>query len=128
MRCGVAFQGKGWVGGPIIDDWRSLWLCRTMRFSMMRNDPYSMYDTQASGNWYKADEPWGAFLQGDGNPAKTVHPYESDPSSGTAPPLPDPSPEICLFQGCRFANYGIAGTHSEDWSGSILCADRGRQL
>ena len=56
-----------------------------MRFSMMRNDPYSMYDTQASGNWYKADEPWGAFLQGDGNPAKTVHPYESDPSSGTAP-------------------------------------------
>ena len=53
-----------------------------MRFVLLRNDPYSMYDTTASGNWYKADEPWGAFLQGDGNPAVTVHPYESDPSSG----------------------------------------------
>merc|ERR1712216_16936 len=53
---------------------------------MLRNDPYSMYDTAASGNWYKADEPWGAFLQTDGNPAVTVHPYESDPSSGSFNP------------------------------------------
>lgn len=44
------------------------------------------YDTAASGNWYKADEPWGAFLQTDGNPAVTVHPYESDPSSGSFNP------------------------------------------
>ena len=44
------------------------------------------YDTTASGNWYKADEPWGAYLQTDGNPAVTVHPYESDPSSGSFNP------------------------------------------
>ena len=37
-----------------------------------RDDPYSMYDTKASGNWYKADEPWGAYLQTDGNPAVSV--------------------------------------------------------
>jgi hypothetical protein len=44
------------------------------------------YDTKASGNWYKADEPWGAYLQTDGNPAVTVSPYESDPSSGSFNP------------------------------------------
>ena len=44
------------------------------------------FDTKASGNWYKADEPWGAYLQTDGNPAKTVSPYESDPSSGSFNP------------------------------------------
>jgi len=44
------------------------------------------YDTKASGNWYKADEPWGAYLQTDGNPAVSVHPYESDPSSGSFNP------------------------------------------
>jgi len=44
------------------------------------------YDTTASGNWYKADEPWGAYLQTDGNPAVTVSPYESDPSSGSFNP------------------------------------------
>eukprot|EP00960_Hanusia_phi_P054869 762796-Hanusia_phi.AAC.4 len=44
------------------------------------------YDTKASGNWYKADEPWGAFLQSDGNPAVTIHPYESDASSGSFNP------------------------------------------
>jgi len=32
-----------------------------------------MYDTRMGGNWYKADEPWGAFLQGEGNPAVTIH-------------------------------------------------------
>mmetsp|Transcript_9641 Transcript_9641/g.18723 ORF Transcript_9641/g.18723 Transcript_9641/m.18723 type:complete len:98 (+) Transcript_9641:49-342(+) len=51
-----------------------------------RNDPYSMYDTRMGGNWYKADEPWGAYLQGEGNPAVTIHPYESDPSSGSFNP------------------------------------------
>jgi hypothetical protein len=44
------------------------------------------YDTKASGNWYKADEPWGAYLQTEGNPAVTIHPYESDPSSGSFNP------------------------------------------
>merc|ERR1719310_2536840 len=51
-----------------------------------RNDPYSMYDTTMGGNWYKADEPWGAYLQTEGNPAVTIHPYESDPSSGSFNP------------------------------------------
>jgi hypothetical protein len=46
---------------------------------MLRNDPYSMRDTTASGNWYKADEPWGAYLQGDGHPAKNF----SNPQAGT---------------------------------------------
>jgi hypothetical protein len=41
-------------------------------FGMLRNDPYSMRDTVASGNWYKADEPWGAYLQGDGHPARNL--------------------------------------------------------
>mmetsp|Transcript_7009 Transcript_7009/g.13794 ORF Transcript_7009/g.13794 Transcript_7009/m.13794 type:complete len:88 (+) Transcript_7009:158-421(+) len=54
--------------------------------SFLRDDPYSMYDTEKSGNWYKADEPWGAFLQTDGNPAVSIHPYESDPSSGSFNP------------------------------------------
>jgi hypothetical protein len=31
------------------------------------------YDTRMGGNWYKADEPWGAYLQGEGNPAVTIH-------------------------------------------------------
>eukprot|EP00292_Cryptomonas_paramecium_P029179 CAMPEP_0113703776 /NCGR_PEP_ID=MMETSP0038_2-20120614/26085_1 /TAXON_ID=2898 /ORGANISM="Cryptomonas paramecium" /LENGTH=44 /DNA_ID=CAMNT_0000628351 /DNA_START=254 /DNA_END=385 /DNA_ORIENTATION=+ /assembly_acc=CAM_ASM_000170 len=37
------------------------------------------YDTRLGGNWYKADEPWGAYLQTEGNPAVTIHPYENDP-------------------------------------------------
>mmetsp|Transcript_20402 Transcript_20402/g.56417 ORF Transcript_20402/g.56417 Transcript_20402/m.56417 type:complete len:107 (+) Transcript_20402:201-521(+) len=41
-------------------------------FGMLRNDPYSMRDTTASGNWYKADEPWGAYLQTDGHPARNL--------------------------------------------------------
>ena len=44
------------------------------------------YDTTMGGNWYKADEPWGAYLQTEGNPAVTIHPYESDPSSGSFNP------------------------------------------
>eukprot|EP00285_Hemiselmis_virescens_P010566 CAMPEP_0173389512 /NCGR_PEP_ID=MMETSP1356-20130122/12449_1 /TAXON_ID=77927 ORGANISM="Hemiselmis virescens, Strain PCC157" /NCGR_SAMPLE_ID=MMETSP1356 /ASSEMBLY_ACC=CAM_ASM_000847 /LENGTH=87 /DNA_ID=CAMNT_0014346705 /DNA_START=29 /DNA_END=292 /DNA_ORIENTATION=+ len=54
--------------------------------SSLRNDPYSMYDTKASGNWYKCDDPYGCFLQGDGNPAVSVAPYQSDPSSGSFNP------------------------------------------
>jgi len=44
------------------------------------------YDTAQGGNWYKADEPWGAYLTGEGNPAVTIHPYESDASSGSFNP------------------------------------------
>ena len=44
------------------------------------------YDTKLGGNWFKADEPWGAYLQTEGNPAVTIHPYESDPSSGSFNP------------------------------------------
>ena len=44
------------------------------------------YDTKQGGNWFKADEPWGAYLQTEGNPAVTIHPYENDPSSGSFNP------------------------------------------
>ena len=30
----------------------------------------------AGGNWYKADEPWGAYLQGEGNPKVLPHSRE----------------------------------------------------
>ena len=63
---GVPFQGMSPLGAG-------------MPFGMLRNDPYSRYDTTASGNWYKADEPWGAYLQGDGHPAKNF----SNPQAGT---------------------------------------------
>mmetsp|Transcript_85498 Transcript_85498/g.227997 ORF Transcript_85498/g.227997 Transcript_85498/m.227997 type:complete len:96 (+) Transcript_85498:77-364(+) len=65
--------------------------CRVFLFLMCKklasyNLPFSRFDTKASGNWYKADEPWGAFLQTDGNPAVSIHPYENDASSGSFNP------------------------------------------
>jgi hypothetical protein len=73
-------QGRGAFSG---------WADRGARIETMHIGDalgFGRYDTTASGNWYKADEPWGAFLQTDGNPAVTVSPYESDPSSGSFNP------------------------------------------
>jgi hypothetical protein len=64
----------------ISNSWKKTRLCVVLILFVRR------FDTQATGNWYKADEPWGAFLQTDGNPAVTVHPYENDPSSGSFNP------------------------------------------
>jgi hypothetical protein len=45
-------------------------------------DRFFRYDTAAGGN-FKADEPWGAYLQTEGNPAVNIHPDEYDSSSGS---------------------------------------------
>jgi len=65
---------------------RILGLGETIALHILTSLFVRRYDTKMGGNWYKADEPWGAYLQTEGNPAVTIHPYESDPSSGSFNP------------------------------------------
>jgi hypothetical protein len=56
------------------------------RCLLLENDRFY---TSAGGNWFKADEPWGAYLQTEGSPAVAIHrfhPFEYDASYGSFNP------------------------------------------
>ena len=73
-------------------------------------DQYTRYDTRQGGNWFKADEPWGAYLQTEGNPAVTIHPFEYDPSSGSFKPQAQTTwtpVDNRFWPNCNVHGYGI---------------------
>lgn len=76
--------------------------------------PVHRYDTKMGGNWYKADEPWGAYLQGEGNPAVTIH---RKPTSLDPPPPPSANPLGWLF--CPESGNGChtLGNAPVEWVG-----------